>query len=331
MGVDAEMSEMTMVESLNLALDQEMESDERVLLLGEDVGEDGGIFRVSEGLNEKYGPERVIDTPLAESAIVGTALGMALGGLRPVAELQFMGFSYFAMHQIESHVSRYRWRSQGGMHLPMVIRMPYGAGVRALEHHSESKEVFYAHIPGLKTVIPSGPRNARALLASAIRDPDPVIFLEPKWSYRSFREDVPEEPETVPIGTAELVRRGEDLTFICYGAMLRPVLEVADGLADRGVSTDVLDLRTVAPLDVDAIEESIKRTGRAVVVTEAHRAFGPASEIVASIVDRVFFYLEAPVERVTGYDVHVPYFAREFDYLPDVEHIERAAQRALEV
>lgn len=320
-----------MVASLNLALRQEMESDGAVLLLGEDVGEDGGIFRVSEGLHESFGPDRVIDTPLAESAIVGTALGMAVGGLRPIAEMQFMGFSYFAFHQIESHVSRYRWRSQGGMPVPMVVRMPYGAGVRALEHHSESTEALYAHIPGLKTVIPSGPRNARALLVSAIRDPDPVIFLEPKRSYRSIKEEVPDEEETLPIGVAELVREGEDLTFVTFGAMLQPVLEVAGSLAEDGVSCDIIDLLTLSPLDNDAVEESVTKTGRVVIVTEAHAAFGPASEIAARIVDRAFFYLEAPIERVTGYDIPVPYFAREHDYLPGTDRIRAAANRVLGV
>lgn len=320
-----------MVASLNLALRQEMESDGAVLLLGEDVGEDGGIFRVSEGLHESFGPDRVIDTPLAESAIVGTALGMAVGGLRPIAEMQFMGFSYFAFHQIESHVSRYRWRSQGGMPVPMVVRMPYGAGVRALEHHSESTEALYAHIPGLKTVIPSGPRNARALLVSAIRDPDPVIFLEPKRSYRSIKEEVPDEEETLPIGVAELVREGEDLTFVTFGAMLQPVLEVAGSLAEDGVSCDIIDLLTLSPLDNDAVEESVTKTGRVVIVTEAHAAFGPASEIAARIVDRAFFYLEAPIERVSGYDIPVPYFAREHDYLPGTDRIRAAANRVLGV
>lgn len=325
------MPDMTMVQSLNLALRQEMEEDESVLLLGEDVGEDGGIFRVSEGLHDEFGPSRVIDAPLAESAIVGTALGMAIGGLKPIAELQFMGFSYFAFHQIESHVSRYRWRTRGGMTAPMVIRMPYGAGVRALEHHSESKEAFYAHIPGLKTVIPSGPRNARGLLVSAIRDPDPVVFLEPKRSYRSIKEEVPDEPETTPIGEANLVREGDHLTFVTFGAMLPPVLETADALADEGVTCDVIDLLSVSPLDTETIETSIEKTGRAVVVAEAHRAYGPASEIVARIVDNAFFYLEAPVERVTGYDVPVPYFAREHSYLPGKDRILASARKVLEV
>ncbi len=324
------MAEMTMVKSLNLALNQEMKSDESVLVLGEDVGEDGGIFRVTEGLHEEFGPDRVIDTPLAEAAIVGVALGMALGGLRPVSELQFMGFSFFAMHQVESHVSRYRWRTQGGMSAPMVIRMPYGAGVRALEHHSESMEALYAHIPGLKTVIPSGPRNARALLVSAIRDPDPVIFLEPKRSYRSIKEEVPEDEETMPIGKANRVAEGADLTFITYGAMLPIVLEATEALDEDQISCDVIDLLTLAPLDDEIITESVEKTGRVVIVNEAHPAFGPASEIVARIVDRAFYYLEAPIERVSGFDVPVPYFAREHDYLPDRDRIVAAARRVLE-
>lgn len=324
------MTEMTMVKALNHALRQEMGSDDSVLVMGEDVGEDGGIFRVTEGLHEEYGPERVIDTPLAESSIVGTALGMAIGGLRPVAEMQFMGFSYFAFHQIEGHVSRYRWRTRGGMTAPLVVRMPYGAGVRALEHHSESREVYYAHTPGIKTVIPSGPRNARALLVSAIRDPDPVIFLEPKRSYRSIKEEVPGDEETMPIGRAELAREGDDITLITFGAMLQPTLEAAESLAQQDISSDVIDLLTLSPMDDEAIGESVEKTGRVVVINEAHRSFGPASEIVARIVDLAFYYLEAPVERVTGYDVPVPYFAREHDYLPDAERIVTAAKRALE-
>lgn len=323
------MTEMTMVEALNLSLRHEMDADESVLVMGEDVGEDGGIFRVTEGLHEEFGPERVIDTPLAEAGIVGTALGMALGGLTPVCEIQFMGFSYFAMHQIESHVSRYRWRTRGGLTAPIVIRMPYGAGVRALEHHSESMEAMYAHIPGLKTVIPSGPRNARALLTSSIRDPDPVLFLEPKRSYRSVKEEVPEDEETIPIGNAERAREGEDLTIVTYGAMVPVVSEAADVLADDGISSDVIDLLTIAPLDAEILEESVKKTGRVIVVNEAHRAYGPASEIVARIVDLAFYHLEAPIERVTGFDVPVPYFAREHEYLPDADRIVEAAKRTV--
>jgi pyruvate dehydrogenase E1 component beta subunit len=323
-------AELTMVQAINLALRQEMEADDQVLVLGEDVGVDGGIFRVTDGLHDRFGPERVIDTPLAESVIVGSSLGMAIRGLKPVCELQFSGFSYFALHQVEGHVSRFRWRSQGRYGAQMVIRMPYGAGVRALEHHSESKEAMYAHIPGLKTVIPSGPRNARALLLAAIRDPDPVVFLEPKRIYRSVREEVPDDEETQPIGEARIAREGDHLTFVTYGAMLRPVLEVASRLAEEvDVSAEVVDLLTVAPMDGDAITASARKTGRVVVVNEAHRSFGPASEIVARLVDGAFWHLEVPVERVTGFDVPVPYFARELAYLPDEERILAAARRAL--
>lgn len=324
------MSERTMVEALNLALDQEMGQDDSVLVLGEDVGEDGGIFRVTEGLHSKYGAERVVDTPLAEAAIVGSSLGMCLVGLRPVCEMQFSGFSYFAFHQIESHVARYRWRSQGRYTAPMVIRMPYGAGVRALEHHSESKEAFFAHIPGLKTVIPSGPRNARALLVSAMRDPDPVVFMEPKALYRSVEEEVPDDEETLPIGEARIAREGEDLTVITYGAMVGPSLEMAERLSEEDSrQAEVIDLLTISPLDQEVVAESVRKTGRVVIVNEAHESFGPASEIVSSIVERSFFHLEVPIEKVTGYDVHVPLFAREHDYLPDLPRIHRAARRAL--
>ncbi len=326
------MTQLTMVQAINLALAQEMNADKSVVVLGEDIGQDGGIFRVTEGLLEKFGEERVIDTPLAESAIVGSALGMAIAGLRPVCELQFSGFSYFAFAQIEGHAARMRWRSQGRFAVPMVIRMPYGGGVRALEHHSESMESIYAQIPGLKTVIPSGPRNARALLVSAIRDPDPIIFLEPKRSYRSFREEVPDDEETVPIGTARHSHEGDDLTIVTYGAMLRPVMDAVATLeSDDDVSVDVIDLLTIAPLDADTIVESVEKTGRAVVVTEAHRSYGPHAEIVRRLVEDVFWYLEAPIETVTGYDVQVPYFARELFYLPDKDRIVAAARRALDV
>jgi pyruvate dehydrogenase E1 component beta subunit len=326
------MTERTMVEAINLALAQEMDADDTVVVLGEDVGRDGGIFRVTDGLLDEYGEERVIDTPLAEAVIVGSSVGMAIAGLRPVCELQFSGFSFFAFHQIEGHVARMRWRSQGRFPLPMVVRMPYGAGVRALEHHSESMESVYAHVPGLKTVIPSGPRNARSLLISAIRDPDPVVFLEPKRSYRSFREEVPDEEETMEIGLPRRVREGEDLTIVTYGAMLRVVLDAVEELeSGDGITVDVIDLLTISPLDADMIVESVEKTGRAMVVTEAHRSFGPHAEIVRRLVEDVFWYLEAPIETVTGYDIQVPYFAREMVYLPDRERIVAAARRVLDV
>lgn len=325
------MPELTMIEALNLALHEEMEHDDRVIVLGEDVGIDGGVFRVTEGLLDDFGEARVMDTPLAESGIVGFSVGLALYGLRPVCELQFSGFSYLAMHQLESHAARLRWRSQGRYTVPLVARMPYGAGVRALEHHSESREAYYAHTPGLKMVIPSGPRTARALLVSAIRDPDPVIFFESKLIYRAFREEVPEDDDTLPIGTSRIAREGDDLTMITYGGMLRRTLEAAEQLAEEGVEAEVIDLLTISPLDDEPFTASARKTGRVVVVHEAHRSFGPGAEIVARLVEKAFFFLEAPVQRVTGFDVMVPFFAREQAYLPDVARIVHGAHEVLKV
>ncbi len=324
------MAKMTMVQALNLALRQEMEKDDRVIVLGEDVGRDGGVFRVTEGLIDQFGEERVLDTPLAESGIAGMSIGMAIYGLRPVCEIQFSGFSYFCMHQVESHASRMRWRSQGRLTVPMVLRAPYGGGVRALEHHSESRETFWAHIPGLKMVIPSGPRNARALLISAIRDPDPVIFYEAKAVYRAFREEVPEEEETLPIGKARIVREGKDLTMISYGAMMRPTLEAASLLKEKdGAEAEVIDLLTISPLDEATLVESVKKTGKAVIVHEAPRSFGPGAEIVSRLMEKAFFYLEAPIARVTGFDVVIPLFSKEQAYLPNAQRVTKAARKLL--
>jgi pyruvate dehydrogenase E1 component beta subunit len=321
---------MTMVQALNLALLQEMEKDDSVIVLGEDVGVDGGVFRVTDGLVAKFGEQRVVDTPLAESAIAGVSIGMAVYGLKPVCEMQFDGFSYYAMHQLENHAARLRWRSQGRYHVPMVLRAPYGGGVRALEHHSESREAYWAHMPGIKMVIPSGPRNARALLVSAIRDPDPVVFYEPKAIYRAFREEVPEEEETIPLGQPQRVREGGDITLIAYGAMLRPALEAADELKQKdGVEADVIDLLTISPLDDELLAASARKTGRVVIVHEAPRSFGPGAEIVARLVEKSFFHLEAPVVRVTGYDVVIPLFSREKHYLPGAPRIVQAARTAL--
>ncbi|MCJ7596585.1 MAG: alpha-ketoacid dehydrogenase subunit beta [Desulfobacterales bacterium] len=324
------MAKMTMVQALNLALRQEMEKDDGVIVLGEDVGVDGGVFRVTDGLIDQFGEQRVLDTPLAESGIVGMSIGMAVYGLKPVCEIQFSGFSYLNFHQIESHASRLRWRSQGRFTVPMVLRTPYGGGVRALEHHSESREAFWSHIPGLKMVIPSGPRNARALLVSAIRDPDPVIFYEGKAIYRAFREEVPEEEETMPIGQSQLVQEGKDLTMISYGAMMRPTLEAAKELKETdGVEPEVIDLLTISPLDDAMLVESAKKTGRVVVVHEAPRSFGPGAEVIARLMEKAFFYLEAPIERVTGFDVVIPLFSREQSYLPGAQRILKAARKAL--
>jgi pyruvate dehydrogenase E1 component beta subunit len=324
------MPKLNVVKALNLALLQEMERDEDVLIIGEDVGVDGGVFRVTEDLHRKFGSKRVIDSPLAEAAIIGAGVGMALYGLKPVCEIQFSGFAFQCFHQIENHCARYRMRSQGRFHVPMVIRMPYGGGVRALEHHSESEEQFYAHIAGLKMVIPSGPRNARALLVSAIRDPDPVVFFEHKGLYHAAKEDVPDEIETLPIGRAQVVREGGDLTLIAYGAMLRVAREVADTLAqDDGVQSDVLDLLTISPLDRETIVASVGKTGRAVIVHEAARSFGPGAEIAASIMDGAFLSLEAPIARVAAWDVPFPGFAREKASVPDVARVLAAARETL--
>ncbi len=326
------MAKMTMVQALNLALQQEMEKDDRVILLGEDVGVDGGVFRVTDGLINQFGDQRVLDTPLAESGIVGMSIGMAAYGLRPVCEIQFSGFSYQNFHQVENHAARLRWRSRGRFSVPMVLRTPYGGGVRALEHHSESREVYWAHTPGLKMVIPSGPRNARALLVSAMRDPDPVIFYESKALYRAFREEVPEAEEMLPIGEPHLVKEGQDLTLISYGAMMRPMLDAAQQLQDKdSITADVIDLLTISPFSEELLVESVKKTGRAVVVHEAPRSFGPAAEIISRLMEKAFYYLEAPIERVTGYDIVIPLFNRENAYLPDTERILRAARKVLSV
>jgi len=324
------MAKMTMIQALNMALHQEMDKDDSVIVLGEDVGVDGGVFRATDGLINSFGDQRVLDTPLAESGIVGMSIGMALYGLKPVCEIQFSGFSYLNFHQIESHASRLRWRSQGRFHVPMVLRTPYGGGVRALEHHSESREAFWAHMPGLKMVIPSGPRNARALLVSAIRDPDPVIFYEAKALYRAYREEVPEEEETLPIGRSQVVREGKDVTLISYGAMMRPTLEAAQELEDReGIQAEVIDLLTISPLDDELFVESVRKTGRAAVIHEAPTTFGPGAEIVSRIMEKAFYYLEAPISRITGFDVIIPLFSREKSYIPSAQRIVRSIHNML--
>ncbi len=324
------MALMNMVASLNLALDDALRTDDSVVLLGQDIGLDEGVFRVTANLLKRYGENRVIDTPLAEGAIAGGAIGMALYGLKPVAEMQFSGFAYQGFHQIEQHMSRFRNRTRGRYGVPMVIRMPYGGGIRAVEHHSESREAMYAHTPGLFMVIPSTPRNARALLLASIRSPEPVIFFEPKAVYRAFKEEVPEEPETMELGKAQVVREGTDLTMISYGAMMRPTLEAADDLADsEKASIEVIDLLTVSPLDTETITNSVSKTGRAVIIHEGPRKCGIGAEVVARIVENSLMYLEAPIRRVTGYDVQFPYFAREQAFLPNADRIGHAAREVL--
>jgi pyruvate dehydrogenase E1 component beta subunit len=321
---------LTLVQAVRDGLYGEMERDEDVIVLGEDVGRNGGVFRATQGLYDEFGGDRVIDTPLAESGIVGTSIGMAAYGLRPVPEIQFMGFIYPAFDQIISHAARLRTRSRGRFSCPMVVRAPYGGGIRAPEHHSESKEAFFVHEPGLKVVIPSTPHDTKGLLASAIRDPDPVIFLEPKLIYRAFREEVPDETYTVPLGEAATRREGDDVSVFTWGAMTRPTLEAAESLAEEGIECDVVDLRTLSPLDEEAIVESFKRTGRACVVHEAPRTGGLAGEITATIQEEALLYQEAPIERVTGFDTPFPLYALEDYYLPEPARIEDGIRRAYE-
>ncbi len=324
------MPQLTMVEALNLALGESMAADDRVCVMGEDVGINGGVFRVTKGLLDRFGPERVIDTPLAENAIVGTAVGMAVYGLKPVAEIQFSGFTMQAFDQIEQNMARYRNRTRHRYPISMVMRAPYGGGIRAVEHHSESREAYWAHTPGLKVVIPSGPRNARALLAAAIADPDPVIFYEPKAVYRAFREEVSEEPEVMEIGKAHVVRLGGDLTLIGYGAMMRPVLEAADDLVEEhGVDVEVIDLLSIKPMDTPALVESVSKTGRCVIVHEGPRTCGVAAEIIARLNEYAFEYLLAPIRRVTGFDIHFPFFQVEKHYLPDSDSIVAAVKETM--
>jgi len=313
---------LTLVQAVRDGLYGEMERDDDVIVLGEDVGKNGGVFRATQGLYDEFGEQRVIDTPLAESGIVGTSVGMAAYGLKPVAEMQFMGFIYPAFDQIISHAARLRTRSRGRFSCPLVVRAPYGGGIRAPEHHSESKEAFFAHEPGLKVVIPSTPYDTKGLLASAIRDPDPVIFLEPKLIYRAFREEVPDETYTVPIGEAATRREGDDVSVFTWGAMTRPTMEAADHLAEgEGIECDVVDLRTLSPIDDEAILESFKKTGRAVVVHEAPKTGGLAGEITATIQEEALLYQKAPVKRVTGFDTPFPLYALEDYYLPEAARI----------
>lgn len=324
------MPSMNMAKAINLALFEAMDRDPSVVVMGEDVGPDEGVFRITEGLHKKFGDKRVIDTPLAESGIVGSAIGMAIYGLKPVCEIQFSGFDYYAFHQLECHASRFRNRTRGRVNVPLVMRAPYGGGIRALEHHSESREAIYAHTPGLKVVIPSGPRNARALLHSSIQDPDPVIYYEPKALYRLFKEDVPEKMETLPIGQAQVVQKGSELTIVSYGASLRACLEAAEMLQEEdGVKPEIIDLLTVSPLDATLVVESVKNTGRVMVVHEGPRTCGLGAEVVARINEAALLYLEAPIKRVTGFDTPIPYFSKERFYIPDADRILNAAREVL--
>lgn len=324
------MGEVNLAQALNGALDTALEADDRVMLMGEDIGRTGGVFRITDGLREKYGPARVVDTPVSESGIVGAAFGLAIAGMRPVAEMQFMGFSYPAYDQIINHVSRIRNRTNHRFTAPMAIRIPYGGGIGAAEHHSESTEAIYAHIPGLKVVVPSTPRDARGLVLAAIEDPDPVVVLEPIRLYRAVKEDIPDIYYKTEIGTVRIERQGEDITLISWGAMMKETRQAASVLEDDGVSVEVIDVRTLSPLDRDGLAASVARTGRAVIVHEAPLSGGLGGEIAASIQERCLYSLSAPVRRVTGWDTVFPLKRSEGHYLPSVERIVNAAQDCLE-
>ncbi|WHI44876.1 alpha-ketoacid dehydrogenase subunit beta [Microbulbifer sp. VAAF005] len=324
------MAEITLVEAVTQALAYEMQADPMVVLFGEDVGLNGGVFRSTEGLQARFGRDRVMDTPLAETMIAGMAVGMAVQGLRPVAEFQFMGFIYPGLDQILSHASRYRNRTRGRLSCPIVYRAPYGGGIHAPEHHSESTEALFAHIPGLRLVVPSSPARAYGLLLAAIRDPDPVIFLEPKRIYRAVRQEVPDTGEALPLDRAFVLREGRDITLVAWGASLKETLQAAEQLAEEGVEAEVIDPATLKPLDIHTVIDSLEKTGCCVVVHEAARFCGLGAEVIAQINEYAFDLLKAPVQRVTGFDTVMPYYQLEDEYLPGVPRILSAVKEVLD-
>ncbi|WP_456275029.1 alpha-ketoacid dehydrogenase subunit beta [Bacillus sp. AK031] len=323
-------NKLTMVGAITDAMRTMLEEKENVLLLGEDIGKNGGVFRATDGLQEEFGEERVLDTPLSEAGFIGAAIGMAANGFIPVAEIQFLGFIYPAYEQLMTHASRLRARTLGHFTCPMVIRAPYGAGVRAPEIHSDSTEAIFTHMPGLKVVCPSNPYDAKGLLIAAIEDPDPVLFLEPMRIYRSAKQDVPEERYSIELGKGKIVKPGEDVTVIAWGAMVPVASQAAKEAEKKGISCEVIDLRTLYPIDKDIIAESVQKTGRTVVVHEAHATGGVGNDVLAIINDTSFLYQKAPVERVTGFDTPVPYFGFEDYYLPTAERVLKAVEKAAE-
>ena len=323
------MSAITLSSSINSALEQALERDDRVVVYGEDVGVNGGVFQVTAGLQRRFGKKRCFDTPLSESGIVGAGVGMAMAGLRPVVEIQFSGFAWPAFNQIVSHVARMRNRSRGMLALPMVIRMPYGGAVKALEHHAESMEATFAHVPGLKVVIPSTPHDAKGLLLAAIRDPDPVIFMEPKRSYHSPQQEVPPDPYELPLGKARVEQTGDAVTLVAYGAMMRETRAAATHLREEGITADLIDLRTIYPYDGEAVLDSVRKTGRLVVVHEGPRSFGVAAELISLVTEELFMQLGAAPRRVTGTDAVIPMAASEHYYFVQTEHIVDAAMEVV--
>ena len=322
------MAQLTLVQAINQALDQAMADDDRVVLLGEDIGKNGGVFRVTEGLQEKHGVDRVVAAPLAESGIMGSAVGLAMAGMRPIPEIQFEGFMGPAYDQLTNHAARFRTRTRSAITIPLTVRVPVGGGIHAPELHSDSPESIYAHTPGLKVLMPCTPYDAKGMLISAIRDPDPVVFFEPKRVYRSFREEVPEEMYEVPIGEAKVLSDGDDLTVVTWGASVFQCLEAIDNLPED-VSIELIDLRTIYPLDIDTIAESVSKTGRCVIVHEAPKTAGMGAEISALIQETCFLHLEAPVQRVAGFDTVMPYYKLELDYLPDAPRIQKGIEECL--
>lgn len=318
---------LTLVQAVTDGMRTMLRENENVLLMGEDIGKNGGVFRATDGLQEEFGEQRVLDTPLSESGFIGAAIGMAVNGFRPVAEIQFLGFIYPAYEQIMTHATRLRSRTMGHFTVPMVIRAPYGAGVRAPEIHSDSTEALFTHMPGIKVVCPSSPYDAKGMLIAAIEDPDPVLFLEPMKLYRASREEVPEDKYTVEIGKGKMVKEGEDITVIAWGAMVPVAKKAAEEAEKKGISCDVIDLRTLYPIDKDIIAESVQKTGRTVVVHEAHATTGVGADIVSIVNDTSFLYQKAPVERVTGFDTPVPFFGFEDDYLPTPSRVLHAIEK----
>ncbi len=324
------MADITLIEAVNMALNHEMKNDESVICLGEDVGLNGGVFRATEGLQKNFGEERVIDTPLAESMIAGISVGMSVQNLKPVAEFQFMGFIYPAMNQIINHAARLRNRTRGRLHCPIVFRAPFGGGIHAPEHHSESTEALFAHIPGLQVVIPSSPKRAYGLLLAAIRNPDPVIFLEPKRIYRMVKQSVVDNGEALPIGKCFTLREGDDVTLVSWGASMHETMLAANKLANDNIDCEVIDVASIKPLDIDTILASVEKTGRLVIVHEAAKTCGVGAEIAALVSEHCFDFLEAPIQRVTGYDVTMPYFQLEKKYIPSEKRIIDAVNLVME-
>ena len=324
------MAKVTLIEALNMAMAHELNNDKSVVVLGEDVGVNGGVFRATAGLQEQFGKDRVIDTPLAEALIAGISIGMASQGMKPVAEIQFSGFIYPAVDQMINHAGRLRTRTRGRMHVPMVLRAPSGGGIHAPEHHSESNEAMFAHMPGIRVVMPSSPQRGYGLLLAAIRDPDPVVFLEPTRMYRMNKQNVEDNGEALPLDTAFVLKEGDDVTLVSWGAMIHETLQAAKQMEEEGISCEVIDLATISPVDYETVLASVEHTGRLVIIHEAPRTAGMGAEIAAEVAEKALFSIEAPIQRVAGYDTPMPLFKLEHDYMPSVNRIVKAIRKTME-